>query len=152
MRASLPRWRRVRSSGFFHSANRAPLSSRATAVSPPLRALFQTSRRTWSSASVAHLTTWNGSAQRTAAGQRRATTAAIQGAASALTSSTLAQRGSPRVSKNRSRGGRRAPGGAGLPQGRGDPFQGPRARAGRGPRQPTPVVVDDHGQVPLALL
>ena len=57
IQASLPRWRPVRSSGFFHNANRAPLSWRAREVSPCWRAVFQTWRRTSSSASLAHLTT-----------------------------------------------------------------------------------------------
>ena len=49
------------------------------------RAAFQACRRTSSRASVAHCTTWNGSAQRTAFGQRFATTVAIQSAPSAET-------------------------------------------------------------------
>src|SRR5215211_6114064 len=57
IQASLPRWRPVRSSGFFHNANRAPLNSRARDVPPCGRAVFQTWRRTASSASLAHLTT-----------------------------------------------------------------------------------------------
>jgi hypothetical protein len=48
-------------------------------------AWFHTSRRTSSSASVAHFTIWSGSAQRTAFWQRSATTVAIQSAASADT-------------------------------------------------------------------
>jgi hypothetical protein len=103
IRASLARWRRVKSAGFFHSANLAPLSSLATAVSPPLRAAFQVSRRTTSRASVAHFTTWKGSRHSTACGQRRAATFAIQAAASALRWVSLRARSSPRVSKNRSR-------------------------------------------------
>jgi hypothetical protein len=43
--------------GFFQSAKRAPLSSRARASCPDRRAWFQTSRRISSSASVASLTT-----------------------------------------------------------------------------------------------
>jgi hypothetical protein len=50
---------------------------------------------------VAHATTWNGSAQRTAPGQCSATAAAIQSAASALTWVIWAQRSAPRASKNR---------------------------------------------------
>jgi hypothetical protein len=43
-------------------------------------------------------------------------------------------------------------GAAGLAKGVEEPFQGRLARAGRGPHQPASVVVDDHGQVALALL
>ena len=56
MRASLSCWRAVRFSGFFQSANRAPLSSFASRCWPWRRASFQTSRQTLSSASVAALT------------------------------------------------------------------------------------------------
>ena len=81
--SSFSRCRTVRSSGFFHSAQRARLSCRAGPVPsrirrlvPPVtrdppgasRASFQARRRTSSSASVAHCTMWNGSAQRTACG------------------------------------------------------------------------------------
>jgi len=43
-------------------------------------------------------------------------------------------------------------GAAGLTKGVEEPFQGGLARAWRGPHQPAAVVVDDHGQIPLALL
>ena len=49
---------------------------------------------------MAQDTTWNGSAQRTAFGQRSATTAATQSAASADTCLTAWLRCSPRASKN----------------------------------------------------
>jgi hypothetical protein len=50
-----------------------------------LAASFQAAMPTWSRALPAHRMTWNASAQRTAVGQRRDTTAAIQSAESALT-------------------------------------------------------------------
>jgi hypothetical protein len=56
-------------SGFFHSAQRAPLSSRAATSSPARRAAFQTSRRTSSSASVASATMWKGSRHSSVLGQ-----------------------------------------------------------------------------------
>ena len=65
------------------------------------RASFQARRRSASSASVAQATTWNGSAQRTAVGQRSATTSAIQSAASADTCVISAHRSAPRASKKR---------------------------------------------------
>jgi hypothetical protein len=40
MLESFAAWRAVRFSGFFHSANRAPLRSFAAAISPALRASF----------------------------------------------------------------------------------------------------------------
>ena len=66
------------------------------------RASFQAWRRS-SRASVAQATTWNGSAQRTAVGQRSATTSAIQSAASADTWVICAHRSAPSASKNRRR-------------------------------------------------
>jgi hypothetical protein len=57
MLASFAAWRSVSFSGFFDSANRAPFRSFAAAIAPALRASFQTSRRTSSSASVASITT-----------------------------------------------------------------------------------------------
>jgi hypothetical protein len=67
------------------------------------RASFQARRRSASSASVAQATTWKGSAQRIAAGQRSLTTSAIQSAASADTWVICAHRSAPRASKNRRR-------------------------------------------------
>ena len=55
---------------------------------------------------MAHLTTWNGSRQSFAWGQRSATTVAIQGAASALINWTCWQRAWPRASKQAAKGGR----------------------------------------------
>ena len=52
---------------------------------------------------MAHFTIWKGSAQRTAFGHRRVTTALIQSAPSADTCVIRAERSSPRASKNRSR-------------------------------------------------
>ncbi len=75
IQASLACWRSVSFPGFYHSAYRAPLRALACPVARPARrwrtaprAVFQGWRRTSSRASVAHDTTWNGSAQRTAAG------------------------------------------------------------------------------------
>ena len=65
------------------------------------RASFQARRRSASSASVAHATTWNGSAHRTAPGQRSVTTSAIQRGASADTCVISVQRSAPRASKKR---------------------------------------------------
>lgn len=59
--ASLTCWASVRSPGFFQIAYLAPFNAFAPALSPLLRAVFHTSRRTSSRASVAHFTTWNGS-------------------------------------------------------------------------------------------
>ena len=86
MRASLSCWRSVRLSGFFHSANRAPLSSLASCLLPARRASFQTSRRISSSASVAALTMWNGSRHMVAFGQRSAIGPVIHEALSQETS------------------------------------------------------------------
>lgn len=73
------------------------------------RVSFQARRRSASRASVAQATTWNGSAQRIAPGQRSATTSAIQSAASAETWVICAHRWVPRASKP-SQGGGVAPG------------------------------------------
>jgi len=79
-------------SGFFHNAYRACFNAFAWPVARPAlrwctapRASFQAWRRTSSRASVAHRTTWKGSAQRTALTQRSPTTSVIQSAPSALT-------------------------------------------------------------------
>src|SRR5680860_1841367 len=85
MPASVAVCRSVRSSGFFHRANLAPLRSFAVVFWPPLRAAFHTSRRTSSSALVPQATMWNGSRQSSAFLHRAATTSAIHSAASALT-------------------------------------------------------------------
>ena len=64
---------------------------------------------------MAHFTTWNGSAQRTALGQRFATTVVIQSAPSALTWLIWAQRPFPepsRASKKLSRVALSRPGAA----------------------------------------
>jgi hypothetical protein len=90
------------------------------------RASFQTSRRTSSSASVAHETTWNGSAHSTASGQRLRTTRPIHSAESADTWVIWAHRSSPSASKN--------PASAFV-------------AAGGGPHQPAGVVVDHDHQV-----
>src|SRR6266511_2452688 len=132
MRASLARWRPVRSAGFFHSANLAPLSSAASVVCPPLRAEFQTSRRTSSSASVAHLTTWKGSRHTIACGQRRAATFAIPaGGVRAEMGELPAALGAERVE---------------------EALQGGLVAAGRGPDKPAGVVVDHDREVAVALL
>ena len=121
--------RPVRSSGFFHNAQRdrwIVLRRRATsgsAARPGCRpgrsragGRFQTSRRTSSSAWVAQATTWNGSAHNTAWGQRLATTWPIHSAPSPDTWRDLAQRsGTERVE---------------------EPAQGGPVAAGRGPHQP----------------
>lgn len=60
---------------------------------------FQVFRRTWSSASVHHLTMWNASRQMVALAQRSLTTSPIHSAASALTRRISAQRRSPSASK-----------------------------------------------------
>jgi hypothetical protein len=109
----------VRFCGFFHSAYRLffnPLARslpgrggasargrprpRPGSVRAVARAVFHTPRRTSSRASVAHFTTWNGSAHWTAAGHRAATTSAIQSAASADTCVMAAHRSGPSSSKN----------------------------------------------------
>ena len=84
---------------------------------------------------MAHFTTWNGSAQRTAFGQRSATTWAIQlgavgGDVGDLGAAALT--GGPSASKNVREGG--------------------LVPAWRGPHQPAGVVVDHHGQVLVAAL
>ena len=82
---------RRRSSGLVgerRAVERRPLAS------------FQARRRSMSSASIAHATTWNGSAQRNAFGARRATTRAIQSAMSAETWVSCAARSGPSSSKN----------------------------------------------------
>ncbi len=68
IQSSLDCWASLRSSGFFHKAHRARLRAFDSCVARPFppRVVFHTSRRTWSNASVAHATTWNGSAPRTA--------------------------------------------------------------------------------------
>jgi hypothetical protein len=97
-----------------------------------LRASFQTSRRTWSRASVAH----SGHVERVGAAHRGRAAARHHG-------------GDPL-------GGVRADqldlGAAGLAEQVEELVQGGLAGAWRGPDQPALVVVDDHGQVALALL
>src|SRR6266536_3584798 len=95
----------VRSSGLRHNAQRAFFRALDASVARPLppRVVFHTSRRTWSSASLAQATTWKGSMPRTAAGQRAATTCAIQSAPSADTWVICAQPSAPSRSKNRFR-------------------------------------------------
>src|SRR5665811_358866 len=104
IQASLICWFSVRFSGFFHSEYRAPFRPLARSL-PGLggasaggrprprfgsdrasaRASFQAPRRTSSRASVAHFTTWNGSATRTAPGQVAATMVSMKSAPSAET-------------------------------------------------------------------
>ena len=76
---------------------------------PARRASFQTSRRTSSSASVAHATTWKGSMQSVAFFAALATTSAIHSAASAETWVTAVQRSVPSRSKNPAASPRRRP-------------------------------------------
>ena len=109
----------------------------ASAVRPPGRfgslgaggRRSRPARRTSSRASVAHFTTWNGSAQRTAFGQRSATTSAIQSAPSALTWVIWAQ-------PLRSRGASKKASQGGLVPARRGPHQ-PAACRGRPPRSGT---------------
>lgn len=73
------------SPGPRRGASAGPAATPTASLRASARASFQARRRSVSSASVAQATTWNGSAHSTAAGQRSATTAAIQSAASAET-------------------------------------------------------------------
>ena len=73
-------------------------------------ASFQARRRSMSSASIAHATTWNGSALRVAFGARRATTRAIQSAMSAETCVNSAERSGPSSSKKTLRAASLRPG------------------------------------------
>jgi len=119
IQASLTCWFSVRFSGFFHSEYRAPFKPlarslpgrggasargrprpRLGSVRANTRASFHASRRTSSSASVAHFTTWNGSATRTAAGHFSATMVSMKSAPSALTWVIWAHRSGPSRSKN----------------------------------------------------
>lgn len=81
-------------------------------LGPWRRASFQACRRTSSRASVAHLTTWKGSAHCTACGQRSVTTSATQSAWSADTCVIRALRWGPSVSKNLHSVARSRPGAA----------------------------------------
>ena len=132
IQASLRRWRPVRSSGFFHSAYRAPLSARASPAWPWVRAAFQTSRRTWSSASLAH----SGHVERVGAQDGGGTAGRDHpgdpgGRVGADQPDLLATLGTKRVE---------------------EAAQRRRVVAGRGPHQPAGVVVDHHRQVPVAPL
>src|ERR1035437_4464094 len=70
---SLSFWPSLSLLGFFQSVKRAPLSSLAASLCPSRRAWFHTSRRISSSASVASLMTWNGSTHRIASEHRSVT-------------------------------------------------------------------------------
>ena len=100
---------------------------------PPLRAVFQTSRRTSSSASVA-TPARRGTGRRTAppAGSAPPPWWRSTPPRPRLASRTWVQRAGPRASKH--------------------PPEGGGVTAGRGPHQPAGVVVDDHGQVRVAAL
>ena len=124
MRASLACWRRVRSWGFFHSANLACLSALAKTASPPLRAVFQTSRRTSSSASVAH----SGDVERVQAHDR-------------LRAAARDHAGDP-AGRIRAHMGELA--GVITAEGVEEALQGGLVVAGRGPHQPAGVVIDHH--------
>src|SRR5659263_526744 len=78
----------------------------ASLVRAALRASFHARRRTSSRASVAHFTTWNGSATRTAFGQVAATMESMKSAPSALTWVICPHRGT-----RTSRGGPHQPAG-----------------------------------------
>ena len=132
IQASLRRCRPVRSSGFFHSAYRAPLSSRASPAWPWVRAAFQTSRRTWSSASLAHSghVEWVG-AQDGGGTAGRDHPGDPGGRVGADQPDLLASLRTKRVK---------------------EAAQRRRVVAGRGPHQPASVVVDHHGEVAVALL
>lgn len=130
MSASVVFWRPVKLSGFFRSANRAPLRSLAAATSPALRAGFQTSRRITSRGSL-----WR--AARRGTGRRsepcrgavRRSGPAIQAAMSQETNVISLQR-SLLVEEG---------------------FHGLAVTARGGPDQPAAVVIDDHRQVAVAL-
>ena len=96
-----------------------------------MRASFQTSRRTSSSASVASITTWNGSTHRTACGDALGDRPGDPGGHVGrdqfdLFAALFAERVEERE-------------------------HGLAVPAGRGPHQPAGVMVNDDGQVPLAL-
>ena len=71
----------------------------AACLAPESRRRFHSTRRTSSSASVAHLMTWNVSRHTIASGARTATTSRIQPAPSAVTNARCFAR-EPRASKN----------------------------------------------------